>query len=406
MILGQAARHRALPGQSRPRRARRPDLRPRPRRGARTGRRPGREGDRGPDDPFDVALLTDADIDGDPARLDDELSALSLMGGRRLVRLRLSSERAAIDRAAAEALKRHAEGELQPRRLLPDRGRRARPRLRRCARRPRRPDGAVAIPCYEDETGDVARLVREALAKRQLGLTARRWSCSSAACRTSAASPARRSSGWRCFSARAAARPPRAGRSGATSWASSPRPRWPTRPRTPSAAAGRRPRPACGARRPRARAGRRRCGRWAAPGPPAPRPDPGGRRRTWPRAAKASGVFWKQRARVPAPGPRLEPAAARRAPARRAGRRPRLQDHRLARPPDRRAPGADHRRPRAAAGAVDVLDLPPLGGAGGRQPAVGGSPGAGLSLGSAERPARAPLWRLRRLSPPSGGRST
>src|SRR4051794_10732070 len=63
-----------------------------------------------PDDPFDVALLTDSDITGDEARLEGELSALSLMGGRRLVRLRLSDDKAAADRIAAEALKGHVDG--------------------------------------------------------------------------------------------------------------------------------------------------------------------------------------------------------------------------------------------------------------------------------------------------------
>ena len=40
-------------------------------------------------DPFNVTLLTDSDIDSDPARLEDALTAMSLMSGRRLVRVRL-----------------------------------------------------------------------------------------------------------------------------------------------------------------------------------------------------------------------------------------------------------------------------------------------------------------------------
>ena len=52
-----------------------------------------------PDDPFDVALLTDSDITADAARLESELSSLSLMGGRRLIRLRMFEEKAAPDRA-------------------------------------------------------------------------------------------------------------------------------------------------------------------------------------------------------------------------------------------------------------------------------------------------------------------
>ena len=52
------------------------------------------------DDPFDVAVLTEGDIDGQTAKLFDELTALSLMGGRRLVRLRLDDKPSA-DKAAA-----------------------------------------------------------------------------------------------------------------------------------------------------------------------------------------------------------------------------------------------------------------------------------------------------------------
>ena len=67
-----------------------------------------------PDDPFDVAQLTDGDLGEDPARLEDELAAQSLMGGRRLVRLRFGGEKASADKLAAEALTKHAAGELNP----------------------------------------------------------------------------------------------------------------------------------------------------------------------------------------------------------------------------------------------------------------------------------------------------
>ena len=69
---------------------------------------------RDPNDPFDVAQLTDGDLDADGGRLEAELAAQSLMGGRRLVRLRFSTEKAALDKVAAEAFARHAEGELNP----------------------------------------------------------------------------------------------------------------------------------------------------------------------------------------------------------------------------------------------------------------------------------------------------
>ena len=124
-----------------------------------------------PDDPFDVALITDTDMDQDPARLVDDLMALSLMGGRRLVRLRLSTERAGPDRLAAEALEHHAAGEYNPEAFfLIEAGNLDRTSaLRKAAEKH---PAAVAIPCYEDEVGDLARLTREALAKDRLSLSA------------------------------------------------------------------------------------------------------------------------------------------------------------------------------------------------------------------------------------------
>jgi DNA polymerase III subunit delta len=124
-----------------------------------------------PDDPFDVAILTDQDLIDDPPRLEGELAAQSLMGGRRLVRLRMASEKAAAERTAAEALERHAAGELNPDAFFLveagnlDRG----SALRKAAEKA---GAAAAIPCYEDEPGDVARLVRETLAADAVSLNA------------------------------------------------------------------------------------------------------------------------------------------------------------------------------------------------------------------------------------------
>lgn len=124
-----------------------------------------------PNDPFDVAQLTDGDLDGDAARLEGELAAQSLMGGRRLVRLRFATEKAALDKLAAEALTRHAAGELNPDAfLLIEAGALGKDSaLRKAAEKAA---GAAAIPCYEDEPGDVARQVREALSKDNLSLNA------------------------------------------------------------------------------------------------------------------------------------------------------------------------------------------------------------------------------------------
>jgi DNA polymerase-3 subunit delta len=121
------------------------------------------------DDPFDVALLTDGDLDSDGGRLEGELAAQSLMGGRRLVRLRFATEKAALDKQVAEALNAHASGKLNPDAFfLIEAGNLGRDSaLRKAAEKAAE---AVAIPCYEDEPGDVARLVREVLAKDSVGL--------------------------------------------------------------------------------------------------------------------------------------------------------------------------------------------------------------------------------------------
>jgi DNA polymerase-3 subunit delta len=122
-----------------------------------------------PDDPFDAALLTEDDID--EGRLADELSAISMMGGRRLVRVRFSTEKIGPDRTVAEALAGHVEGRFNPDAfLLIEAGAvdRASP-LRKAAEKA---TGCATIPCYEDEPGDVARLVRESLAADKVGLDA------------------------------------------------------------------------------------------------------------------------------------------------------------------------------------------------------------------------------------------
>jgi DNA polymerase-3 subunit delta len=123
------------------------------------------------DDPFATALLVDGDLSDGPGRLEEELQALSMTGAPRLVRLRLTADRAAIDRHAAEALSAHAEGAFNPDAFLiveagglgKDSG------LRKAAEKA---EGAVAIPIYEDEPGDLMRIVRDALAKDQVGLNA------------------------------------------------------------------------------------------------------------------------------------------------------------------------------------------------------------------------------------------
>ncbi len=121
-------------------------------------------------DPFNVTVLTDSDIDGDEARLEGALTALSMIGGHRLVRVRLGGEKAAIDKMLAAALKVHAEGGYNPDAMLViEAGALGRDSaLRKAAEAAK---GAAGIACYEDEAGDIARMTREALSADKVGLT-------------------------------------------------------------------------------------------------------------------------------------------------------------------------------------------------------------------------------------------
>lgn len=119
-------------------------------------------------DPFGVAVLTEADLDDDAGRLEGELSALSMTGGPRLVRLRMG-EKASVDKTAAEALKAHAEGRLNPDAFFVlEAG--ALDRTSGVRKFAEKAEAVVCVPTYEDEAGDVVRMVRESLAKDGVGL--------------------------------------------------------------------------------------------------------------------------------------------------------------------------------------------------------------------------------------------
>lgn len=119
-------------------------------------------------DPFSVGLVGEGESD-DLGRISNELSALSLLGGARLVRVQLA-ERASADRAAAEALKAHLQGLYNPEAfLLIEAGALAKDSgLRRVAEGAKT---AACIPVYEDEPGDLIRLVREGLGRNGVSLT-------------------------------------------------------------------------------------------------------------------------------------------------------------------------------------------------------------------------------------------
>jgi len=124
-----------------------------------------------PDDPFNVAMLSDADLAAADGRLEGELMALSMVGGRRLVRLRLAGDKPAFDRLVAEALKGHLEDRFNPDAFfLVEAGALGRDSaLRKVGETA---PGCGVIPCYDDEPADLARLAREALAADKLALSA------------------------------------------------------------------------------------------------------------------------------------------------------------------------------------------------------------------------------------------
>ena len=106
-------------------------------------------------DPFRVASLSAMDLKADPARLADEAAAISLTGGKRLVRLRGAGDdcekalQAVLDGPAADALIVVEAGELPPR-----------SKLRRLAESH---DRAAALPCYADDDDAVSQLVEHAV---------------------------------------------------------------------------------------------------------------------------------------------------------------------------------------------------------------------------------------------------
>jgi len=113
------------------------------------------------DDPFRLAALTAADVRDDPARLADEMAALSLTGGRRVVRLRGGEARAAEplravldDDSGGDTLLVLEAGELSPR-----------DGLRKLCEQHKR---AAAIACYADDERALEQVVAAAL--RNAGL--------------------------------------------------------------------------------------------------------------------------------------------------------------------------------------------------------------------------------------------
>lgn len=113
-------------------------------------------------DPFRVAEISGSAAASDPARLADEMAAISLMGGRRVIRLRDAGDgaAAAVGNALAapgDALLVAEAGDLP-----------ARSALRKLFES--RAD-AAAIGCYPDTPRDLAEVIRAHLGERRITVT-------------------------------------------------------------------------------------------------------------------------------------------------------------------------------------------------------------------------------------------
>jgi DNA polymerase-3 subunit delta len=118
------------------------------------------------EDPFAVTRLTEDDIKADPATLADSLAALSLTGGDRLVRLRLSGDNA----AAAEVVTSIDTGTLtaEARLVIETGALRPTSKLRKAAEAGKR---ALAAPCYADGARDALALAEAAFDEEGLSLS-------------------------------------------------------------------------------------------------------------------------------------------------------------------------------------------------------------------------------------------
>ena len=115
-----------------------------------------------PGDPFRVARLGPDEVKADRARIADEMAAISLMGGRRLVRVDSPGDgdadavATALDGPVGDSLLLLVAGDLSPR-----------SKLRKLAEQ--RKD-MLALACYPDEAADLSGLIGEVLGAA--GLTA------------------------------------------------------------------------------------------------------------------------------------------------------------------------------------------------------------------------------------------
>jgi len=106
-------------------------------------------------DPFNVTNLTAADLKEEPSRIADEAAAISMMGGRRVVRIDGAGDAVSeplklfLDDPKGDGLAVITAGDLSPRSAL-----------RKAAEAAK---NAVAIPCYADDARSLSALIQQTL---------------------------------------------------------------------------------------------------------------------------------------------------------------------------------------------------------------------------------------------------
>ncbi len=106
-------------------------------------------------DPFNVAVIAASELPDDPAKLSDEANAISMMGGKRLIRVTDAADKLTV--LVKEYLANPNDnsvillqaGELSPRSSL-----------RKLCESDK---AAAAVPCYVEDERDLARLIRETM---------------------------------------------------------------------------------------------------------------------------------------------------------------------------------------------------------------------------------------------------
>jgi len=116
-------------------------------------------------DPFNVVELTGDQIIDDPARLSDEFFALSMMGGRRLIRIRNAGDK------LTKILKSLFEEKNTPESLILIEAKNLTPKssLRKLCEKEK---NAAAVPCYTDDERSLSGLISSELRNHNLKITA------------------------------------------------------------------------------------------------------------------------------------------------------------------------------------------------------------------------------------------